>query len=276
MDPFKYLNDKVVLITGGSMGIGKELARQAVEAGAKVIITGRSEQRLRSVTEEFAGMNENLVVHRGDAASYDDNLKLVGEIIARFGRLDIVISNAGISAYGDLEETHEKVVDELIGTNLKGSVFIYKAAIPELRKTKGSILFISSTAAFRGLPYYSLYSATKMALTSLVQSLRIENRGKGVFIGISYLGFTENEPEKRTISPEGIPEEVPARNKRLITSRNVTARKLLKQIKNRKPVVIHSRTGKLNYFLSRYLPFIVILIHRKIYRFAKGSGDHSV
>lgn len=261
----EFYNNKVVLITGSSMGIGKELARQVLQAGGKVVITGRNEARLNSVKEEFKNYPDNLLVVRGDVACYEEDINMVKEILLRFGKLDVLINNAGISAYGDLVSTSREVVDELINTNIRGSLYATMASLPELRKTKGAVIFISSIAGLRGIPGYSLYSLTKMSLTALVQSLKTENKKYGIFTGITYIGFTENEAGKKTLSPEGRLEKIPVRPGLLTSSRPSTAAIILRQIIKRKNVVVHSFTGKMTCLFNRYLPFLVNLILAKNY-----------
>lgn len=261
MNLFDFYNGKVVLITGGSMGIGRELASQILQYGGKVIITGRKPERLQLVKNELVANQKNLLTHVGNVGDYSNNIQLIEKIILHFGKLDILINNAGMSAYGDLEKYDYKVINEIIDTNIKGFLFPTIVAIPELKKTNGSVIFISSIAAFRGLPNYSLYSLSKMSQTSIVQSLRIELKANNVFAGIAYVGFTQNETEKRMLTADGKLEEVPARNKLATVSRKVTAKKILKQIEAKKPRVIHSAIGKLTYFLSKYLPFVLNKIY---------------
>ncbi len=262
----EFYKNKVVLITGASMGIGKDLALQVLNYGGKVTITGRNEARLLAVQNEFQEHSENLLIHTGNVANYEDVVNLIVKIILRFGRLDVLINNAGMSTdFGELEIINNKVVDEIIDTNVKGALFPSMAAIPELKKTKGSIIFVSSIAAFRGLPGYSLYSLSKMALTALAQSIRIENKKTGVFVGIAYVGFTENETGKRTLSHEGKLEKVTARNKLVTRPRSLTAKILLNQIANRRPRVIHSIIGKLTFLLCKYFPIVANIMSEQIY-----------
>lgn len=197
MKSSEFYKNKVVLITGASMGIGKDLALQVLNYGGKVVITGRNEERLLAFQSELKAHLQNLLIHAGDVANYDLNVHLIEKIILRFGRLDVLINNAGMSNnFAELEIINNKVVDEIIDTNVKGALFLCMAAIPELKKTKGSIIFVSSIAAFRGLPAYSLYSLSKMALTALAQSIRIENKQAGVFVGIAYVGFTKTRQKR--------------------------------------------------------------------------------
>jgi len=268
----EFFKNKVVLITGASMGIGKDLALQVLHYGGKVTITGRNEARLLAVQNEFQEHSENLLIHKGNVANYEDVVNLIVKIILRFGRLDVLINNAGMSTdFGELEIINNKVVDEIIDTNVKGALFPSMAAIPELKKTKGSIIFVSSIAAFRGLPGYSLYSLSKMALTALAQSIRIENKKTGVFVGIAYVGFTENETGKRTLSHEGKLEKVTARNKLVTRPRSLTAKILLNQIANRRPRVIHSIIGKLTFLLCKYFPIVANIMSEQIYNNQKKT-----
>lgn len=261
-----FYSDKVVLITGASMGIGKELARQVLEAGGKAVITGRHESRLHTAQAEFADYADQLLIHAGDVADHKDNQALVEKIIAHFGKLDVLINNAGVSCFGEVEALQEDVVRQVVDTNIYGSVFPVMAAIPELKKTKGSILFVSSVAGFHGLPGHSTYSLSKMALKALTQSLRTELHAHDVFAGIAYVGFTENETDKRTISPNGNPEPVPQRPKRFVASREETATKILNQIRNRKAEEIHGWLGKFTGVMSRFFPSLLHLLIRKNYK----------
>jgi short-subunit dehydrogenase len=237
------------------------------------VITGRTEARLQSVLNEFQNHNENMLIHVGDVVNYEGNINLIKKIIKYFGRLDVLINNAGVSTYGELEMLNCKVVDELINTNVKGAIFLYKAAISELKRTKGSVLFISSIAGFRGLPGYSIYSLSKMALTALTQSIRIENKTSGVFIGIAYVSFTENETNKSRLSVDGKLELIPKRNSRFVQSREATGKMLLHQIARKVPESTHSFIGKLSLVLCKYLPSIVNLMLTRNYQKQAGSNN---
>ena len=274
MNSAEFYKNKVVLITGASMGIGKELALQVLQNGGKVTITGRNEARLIAVQDEFQEYSEKLLIHKGNVANYENVVELIEKIILHFGRLDVLINNAGMSTdFGELEIITDKVVDEIIDTNVKGALFPSMAAIPKLKETKGSIIFISSVAAFQGIPAYSLYSLSKMALTALVQSLRIENKKAGVFVGIAYIGFTENETEKRTLSHDGKLKKVPVRNKLITRPRSLTAKIILNQIANRRPRVYHSFFGKLIFILSKFIPIVTNIMYEQIYNNKKNTRD---
>ena len=261
-----FYKDKVVLITGASMGIGKELARQVLAFGGKVVLTARNAERLQNVQKEFEQYADCMLIHAGDVASYEDNVLLMDEIHERFGKLDVLINNAGMSCYGELEKLKPQILREVIDTNIYGSIYPVISALKQFKGTLDAIIFVSSIAGFYGLPAYTAYSLSKRALQPLAQSLRIELEHDGIFVGIAYISFTENEDQKRTLSPTGELVSIPARPKRLLSTREDTARKMLKQIKSRKRSEIHSLFGKFVFFMSNYFSSIMGFILRRKYQ----------
>jgi short-subunit dehydrogenase len=260
-----YFKNKVVLITGGSQGIGKELAKQVLENGGKVALTGRSQEKLDAVLGEFQEYSEKVLIRSGDVGDFSGAEPLIKDLIARFGKLDILINNAGMAGYGDVEDLTQTAVDTIVDTNIKGSIYLSRAAIPYLEKG-GSILFVSSLAALYGLPGFTLYSLSKMALTALAQGMAIELKQRPIHVCVAYVGFTANIKEKEWLAASGEREILPARDPRLLTSREDTARLILKQIAKQKPIVVHSPLGKLTFFLARIAPGLVRWVLERRYR----------
>jgi NAD(P)-dependent dehydrogenase (short-subunit alcohol dehydrogenase family) len=164
-----------------------------------------------------------------------------------------------------VEDLTQAAVDSIIDTNVKGSIFLSRAAIPYL-EPGGSILFVSSLAALYGLPGFSLYSLSKMALTALAQGMAIELKDRPIHICVAYVGFTANIKEKEWLAASGEREYLPARDPKLLTSREDTAKLILNQIANQKPVVVHSSLGKLTFILSRLAPRLVRFVLERNYR----------
>lgn len=262
MNLHSFYKNKVVIVTGSSMGIGKQLVKQILSFGGKVVITGRNKDRLKAVESEFTEYSTSLLTHAGDITKYSNNVDLITETIQRFGALDILITNAGLSCFGDVGNMSANVAREIIDVNIYGSLYPVMAAIPELKKTEGSVLFISSLAGIHGLPGYSAYSLSKMSLTALSQSLHTEMKPFGVFVGISYVGFTENENEKKTLSPDGKWVNVPKRPQIITQSREQTALALLKQIRDKKNSNVQDLFGKFTYQLNRFFPSLLHAILR--------------
>ncbi len=261
-----FYHDKVVIVTGGSMGIGKELAKRLLLYGAKVLISGRTLSKLEAVRQEFNASVDELQLFAGDVRSEESNLEMVNLCLQKFGRLDILINNAGMSAVGELAEMRASVFKQVVDINIYGSTYPTMAAINALKASKGSILFVSSIAGMTGLPAYSAYSMSKMSLRSLAHALRIELSRYGVFVGICYVGFTENEAGKRTLNKQGVEEAIPSRPAALTASREKTAKRMLRQIKRRKFSVNQSILGKTVMLLSRVFPGLTLLIMKANYK----------
>ena len=260
-----FYKNKVVLITGASMGIGKELAKQVLELGGKVALTARNAERLEKVRAEFGQYADRIFIHAGDVTSYEDNILLMVKVQQHFGGLNVLINNAGMSCYGELEKLKPEVAKQVIDINIYGSMYPVMTALKQFRNSLDSIFFVSSIAGFHGLPAYSAYSLSKRALQALAQSLRIELYKDKIFVGIAYVGFTENENDKKVIAPNGDLESIPERPKRLVSTREETARKILKQIKKRKQAETHSLFGKFVNIMSTYFTRLMSIMIRKKY-----------
>ena len=166
-------DDPVLAITGASSGIGAATARHAAQAGYRVVLGARSEDRLAALAEELGG-GDRAIAQRCDVRSWDDQQALVGTALERFGRLDASLANAGFGARrGFLEETVEKW-HEMIDTNVLGVALSIRAALGHFRQRgEGHMLLMSSVAGRRTLPG-SLYAATKWAVTAMGEGLRAE------------------------------------------------------------------------------------------------------
>jgi NADP-dependent 3-hydroxy acid dehydrogenase YdfG len=167
-------DDRVLLITGASTGIGAATARQAVAAGWKVVVSARSEDKLRELVGELG--EDNALAQRCDVTEYDDQERLAAATIDRFGRIDAVFANAGFgAARGFLKEDPDQW-RSMVLTNVLGVAFTIRATMPHIRERgSGHYVLTSSVAGRRALPG-SLYSSTKWAVTGMAESLRQELR----------------------------------------------------------------------------------------------------
>lgn len=259
----KYFKNKVAIITGSNQGIGRELALQLGRYGAKIVINGRNKEKLALVQKELEDQQVDTLVISGDISSQTFCERLINETVAHFGQLDILINNAGMSAKASLEEGSLDVFQKVIEINLLGTAYASKFAIPHLKKTKGSLLFISSLAGIHGLPYFTSYSTSKMALTALAESLRLELHGQNIHVGTAYVGFTETADEKTFYNKKGELEVLQKRKNIKATPLPVTVDKLIKQIRNRKKSIYHGTMGKMNNLLNRVSPGIIEFFLKK-------------
>jgi len=245
---------KVAIITGGSRGVGFATARALALRGACVVITARGEGRLQQAKEAIERLRGVVEAVAGDIGNPEDAERIVQTAIDRFGRLDILINNAGVSMRGHFEELSAEVCRQVDATNLLGGLYVSRAAIKHLIASKGSLVFISSIAGLFGLPGASVYCATKKALTGLAESLRIELIPKGVHVGVVYLGFTEHDPEKRILAADGslTPPDRPAHH-----TQAHAAGLILKLIKKRKRQIVMTPVGVLGWLVYRLSPGFV-------------------
>ncbi len=197
------LDGKVALISGASRGVGYATARALACRGMRVVMTARGEGRLAAARRELAESGAEVHAVVGDVGCWDDAQTMVDAAIEQFGGLDVVINNAGVSMRGSFEDLAPEVCSRIVDTNLLGPIYLSRAATRHIKASRGHILFVSSIAGIMGLPGASTYCATKSALNGLSESLRLELGSAGVHVGVVYLGFTENDPEKRVLGADG-------------------------------------------------------------------------
>src|SRR5688572_28367778 len=242
------------------MGIGKAIAHALCQAGANVVLNGRNAERLEKTHQEFLQKGYNIIAVQGDVTKISDCNTVVQKAIDAFGSIDFLVTNAGISMRERFENLQSEIFSQIIESNINGSAFPALAALPHIKKTKGNIVFISSAAGMIGLPTASAYSAGKMALTALAQSMKIEMAGSGVHIGIVHVGFTQNDIEKRVLNATGDLVPVASRPAYLQQTQEQVAKAVLSTIRKRRFKVVLTLVGKINAFVVRFFPSLVIRI----------------
>ena len=248
------LKDKVIIITGSSIGIGRKMAELLVEQGAKVVLNARNENRLLEAATVFEKKGHQVFAVAGDVSKIEDCKRIVSKTIEKFGQLDGLINNAGISTEGEVGDLDSDVFRKVMEVNYLGSVYPTQAALPFLRKTKGSVIFVSSVAGIRGIPGYAVYSSSKMALTALAESLKIEEKQRGVHVGIAYVGFTENDAQKTIYNAEGKIIPQPSRPGMKQEPVEVVAGRIISMIEKRQFKNVFTLLGKLNNVFNRLFP----------------------
>ena len=175
------LRGAIVAITGASAGIGRETALAFARAGASVAACARRAERLRALEGELQVLGAAHLTCAVDVAVEEQVREFVRAVLARFGRVDVLVNNAGSGAFGTIEETPGEVWRRLLEVNLLGSLHAARAVLAPMRaQGRGVIIGISSLAGRRALPAAAAYSASKAALLSLDEALRVELHGTGV------------------------------------------------------------------------------------------------
>lgn len=248
------MKDKVVIITGGSSGIGKALAIEFGKLGSKVVITGRNEERLNAVGRELDGLNTPNLCLKLDVSREADNVLLVEETIKAFGGIDILINNAGISMRALFEEIDLKVFQKVMDINFNGTLYATKYCLPHILESKGSIVGISSINGYRGTPARTAYTASKYAMNGFFESLRTEVMHRGVHVLVACPGFTGTNIRNAALTADGSSQgESPRDEGKMMTAAEV-ARGIVKAIRKRKRDVVFTSQGKLAVFLNKWMP----------------------
>jgi NAD(P)-dependent dehydrogenase (short-subunit alcohol dehydrogenase family) len=195
------LKGKVALITGGGSGIGEAAAVLFAREGARVAVLGRTEEKLEKTVKRIeAAGGEGLAVE-GDVASYPDMERVVGEVVAKWGRLDVVFANAGINGvWAPIEELAPEEWEKTIAINLNGTFFTIKAAVPQLKRRGGSVIV---TASVNGTRMFSnsgasAYASTKAAQVALTQMLAVELGKHRIRVNVICPGAIETDIEEST------------------------------------------------------------------------------
>lgn len=273
----RTFTSKTVLITGSGSGIGRATALAFCQAGASVMLNGRNAEKLERTCAEFREQGYSVRYHVADVLDYAQCQRLVQETLDQFGRLDALVANAGSSMQAEFAQMDPHVFRQVLDSNILSPAFTAHAAIPALRETGGSVVFVGSLSGMIGLPTGSAYSAGKMALTALAQSLRLELLDAGVHIGIAYVGFTKNDPEKRVFDAEGKLVPVAERAGWMQQTQEQVANAIVRLAARRDKRVILSALGKVLYLLNTVSPSLaehgVRWSYKKMARMYKKSDE---
>ncbi|MFW5711638.1 MAG: SDR family NAD(P)-dependent oxidoreductase [Spirochaetota bacterium] len=277
------LHGRTVLITGGGKGIGRETARLFAQAGCNLVISGRDREaleatahKLRTTSSPADGQTEQtgqtgqfegpaVLPIQADVTNSEDCRHLVEAAVERFGRLDVLINNAGMSMRGNFADTSLELFDKVIDINFTGAVHMTSYALPFLRVAGGSVVFVSSLSGLKGLPGIAPYGAAKMALTGFAESLYSELY-REIHVGVVYVSFTENDPGKQMYAADG--SSIPLKRDRNSSTQLDVARSIRRMVKRRQRRVVMTPLGKTAGLLFALFPRATEVL---ISRLAAGS-----
>jgi len=265
------MKNTVVLITGGTSGIGRACALEFGRAGAKVVVTGRDANRLADTAAELAAAG---IEHRTVQADVGEMLaatQAVADTLAAFGRLDVLINNAGLSMRAKFADVDVKVLEQLMQVNFFGTVYMTKAALPYLLQSKGTIVGISSIAGFRGLPGRTGYSASKFAMNGFLEALRTELLPQGVNVLTAAPGFTASNIRHAALMANGHAQNDTPRDEGKMMSSEEVASHLREAVVQRRRTLVLTGQGKLTVFLNKWLPSLTDKL--VLANFRKEEGD---
>ncbi|WP_370089159.1 SDR family oxidoreductase [Ekhidna sp.] len=260
---------KVAVITGGTSGIGKSLVLKYANEGYAVVFTGRNVDRAALVVAEL-GERPHLALEL-DSAKMEDNRKMIEATIEKFGRIDVLICNAGISMRALFEDVDLDVFKKLMDINFYGAIYATKFALPYLLESKGSIIAISSINGWRSTPARTAYSSSKFAMQGFFEALRTEVMTRGVHVLVVCPGFTSSNIRNAALNADGKAQgESPRDEKKMMTSDEV-AERTFKAAQKKKRDLVLTFEGKMAVFLNKIMPS---RLDKMIYNMMKKEPDN--
>uniref|UniRef100_A0A1A9WRZ9 Ketoreductase domain-containing protein n=1 Tax=Glossina brevipalpis TaxID=37001 RepID=A0A1A9WRZ9_9MUSC len=187
---------KVVLITGASSGIGAAVAEEFASYGAKLILIGRNTDRLNKTAENCLNSSDHLII-QADVTNEEEVKQMFKTVLSKFHKLDILINNAGIIEIGSIENTSLEQYDRVMNTNMRSMYHLTMLAVPELKKTKGNIINVSSVCGLRSFPGVLAYNMSKSAVDQFTKCVALELAGSGVRCNSVNPGVIITELHKR-------------------------------------------------------------------------------
>jgi len=252
-----YFNEKVCVVTGSARGIGYATAELMGRRGAKLVISDVLDAELEEARKKLADLGVEVLAQKADVTAPDQCQLLIAAAIEKFGKIDVLINNAGISIVDRFENVVAPVAKKLVDVNVMGCVYMSIAALPHLKTTKGNLIFVSSVSGIRAIPTGCLYSASKAFLRSFAESIRLELKDDGIHVGVITPGFTTSEASKAVLQGDGTkrPIDRPPHD----TPEGV-AKGIVKLIENRERERILTPLGKATHVLQRLSPKLLDLI----------------
>ena len=260
----KSIKGKVFWTTGASSGIGKSLAELVMLQDAKVVLSGRNKQALNAVAEQFE-KSENVMILPFDLAKIDDANMLVEKIIAKFGRIDFLINNGGISQRSLVAETSVEVDRQVFEVNFFGNISLAKAILPlMIAQGGGHIAATSSVVGKFGFPLRSAYSASKHALHGFYESLRAENYKNNIKVSMIIPGRINTNISMNAITKDGSKHgDMDPGQANGMSAKNA-ANKILKGILNEKKEIVVGKIDVILIYFRRYFPSLFYYLAHKI------------
>lgn len=247
--------NKTIIITGASSGIGKACAEEFASRGANLVLGARQYVALCELTESLeSAYGIRAIAVQCDVSNEEDCKLLVKQASLTFGRIDVLINNAGISMRALFNDLDLVVIRNLMDVNFWGTVYCTKYALPELLKVKGSVVGVSSIAGYRGLPGRTGYSASKFAMNGFLEALRVENLKTGLHVMIAAPGFTASNIRNTALARNGESQGETSMDESKMMTADEVAKIIVEGVAERKRTLIMTAQGKLAVLMNKLLP----------------------
>lgn len=263
-----YFKDKVVIVTGGTDGIGKALVEALLAEGAKVATCGRDNDKLYHLQSTYPSYPLHTMV--ADVSNENDCRRFIETTIKFFGGIDIIINNAGISMRALLKDASTDVIRKVMDINFFGTVYCTKYALNSIIERKGTIVGVSSVAGYRGLPGRTGYNASKFAMQGFLEALRTELLDSGVNVMWVCPGFTASNIRNTSLSKDGTPQGFSTLDESSLMTAERCATITLRAIAKRKRTQVYTFTDKRTIWMNKFFPRLADKFVRKFF-FKEGK-----
>ena len=248
------MKNKLVIITGASSGIGKACAEKFAQEGANLVLAARSADKLSEVAENIARYGVQVLPVVTDVTREEDCKNLVEKALIKFGKIDVLVNNAGISMRASFSDLDISVLKKVMDVNFWGTVYCTRYAIASLLENKGSVVGVSSIAGYKGLPGRTGYSSSKFAMHGFFEALRIENIKKGLHVLIACPGFTASNIRNTALAADGSSQGETPRDEQKMMQPEEVAMHIVSAVKYRKDRLTLTFSGKLTVLLNKFFP----------------------
>jgi short-subunit dehydrogenase len=257
------IQGKVVVITGGSDGIGKALVELYLNKGAKVATCARNYEKLYQLQSAHTG--KPLFIHATDVSKETDCRGFMDAVIKEFGTIDILINNAGVSMRALVQDVDLDTIRRVMDINFWGTVYCTKFALEYIVQNKGTIVGVSSIAGYRGLPGRSGYSASKYAVNGWLEALRTELLESGTNVMWVCPGFTSSNIRNAALNSKGESQGESPMDEGAMMSSDECAVHIADAIEKRKRTLVLTLTGKRAVFMNKFFPSLADKLVRKFF-----------
>lgn len=248
------MQNKVVVITGASTGIGYACAEAFGIAGASIVLAARSTEALQAALLQLQQKNIPCIAVPTDVSIESDCKNLISKAVEAYGQIDVLVNNAGISMRALFIDVDLDVLKKLMDVNFWGTVYCSKYALPYLIKSKGSLVGISSVSGKKGVPARTGYAASKFAMEGFLESVRIENLYKDLHVLVVSPGFIATGIRQSSLTSDGSAQKDSPRNEAAMMTPKTAATAIVKATVHRKRDLVLTSQGRLVVLLDKFFP----------------------
>ena len=250
----RYFKDKVIVITGASSGIGMAAAKTFFRYGAKLALAARSLDKMEALAIDLNDDGSRILCLKTDVSVEADCRRLIDETVRRFGKIDILINNAGISMRAPFKDAELDVLKRLMDVNFWGTVYCTKFALPEILKSNGSIVGVISTAGYAGLPGRTGYVTSKFAIRGFLETLRMEHLNDDIHVMVFAPGYTASNVRNAALLADGSPQGYSPKEEGKLMSAEEVAERMAEGLLYKKREMILTALGYWDVWFYKRFP----------------------